>query len=199
MADIETKKATKPKVAKAAPTHPKYSDMVSSAITALKERTGSSRVAILKYMVATYKLDEKVASVHVKVALRRGVEKGLLKQVKGTGANGSFKVVKLKPEPKKIKKTQDKKGEKTAKKISKKTTKTPADKKDKTLTKKVKKPTTKKASVKKQTTKKAAAKKPATKKTATKKPATKKPTSKSAPAKKSATKKTATKKTATKK
>merc|ERR1719341_2329527 len=80
-------------------------------------------------MVATYKLD-------VKVALRLGVEKGLLNQVKGTGANGSFKVVKLKPEPKKIKKTQDKMGEKTAKKISKKTTKTPADKKDKTVTKK---------------------------------------------------------------
>merc|ERR1719339_375020 len=86
-------------------------------------------------MVATYKLDEKVASVHVKVALRRGVERGLLKQVKGTGANGSFKVVKLKNEPKKTKKTQDKKGEKTAKKISKKTTKTQDKKGEKTAKK----------------------------------------------------------------
>merc|ERR1719341_469938 len=70
-------------------------------------------------MVATYKLDEKVASVHVKVVLRCGVEKGLLKQVKGTGANGSFKVVKLMPEPKKIKKTQDKREKRLQRKFPK--------------------------------------------------------------------------------
>merc|ERR1719339_273235 len=105
-------------------------------------------------MVATYKLDEKVASVHVKVALRRGVEKGLLKQVKGTGANGSFKVVKLKPEPKKIKKTQYKKGEKSAKKISKKTAKTPAEKKTATKKPATRKPTSKSAPAKKSATKK---------------------------------------------
>ena len=112
MADKETKKATKPKLTKKEPSHPKYSEMVTSAITTLKERTGSSRQAILKYIVSTYNLDEKVASIHVKVALIRGVVKGLLKQVKGTGANGSFRVVKQKPEPKKPKKTVEKKATK---------------------------------------------------------------------------------------
>ena len=180
MADKETKKATKPK---AAPTHPKYSDMVSSAITALKERKGSSKIAILKYIVTTYNLDEKVALVHVRTALKRGVEKGTLKLVKGTGLSGSFRVVKIKPEPKKPKKTSGRKSEKK-----------PAQKKTKTETKKTKKPTTKKSQEKKQATKKATAKKQTTKKAPTKKPAAKKPAAKKPAAKKPAAKKTATKK-----
>ena len=183
MADQATKKTTKPKVAKKEPTHPKYSEMVISAITALKERTGSSRQAILKYIVATYNLDEKVASTHVKRALVQGVIKGLLKQIKGTGANGSFRVIKQKPEPKKPKKTVEKK------KAPKKPTK-----KDATTTKKAKKPTTKKSAEKKSTTKKATAKKPAAKK-----PAAKKPTAKKAPAKKPAAKKPTVKKSTAKK
>ena len=187
MADQVTKKATKPKVAKKEPTHPKYSEMVNAAITTLKERKGSSRQAILKYVVATYNLDEKIASIHVKGALIRGVEKGTLKQVKGSGATGSFRVVKQKPEPKKPKKT-------AVKKAPKKT-----DKKKLTGVKKAKKPTTKKATEKKQTTKKAAAKKHATKKPAAKKPAAKKPAAKKPVAKKPAAKKPAAKKPATKK
>ena len=183
MADKETKKATKPKVTKKEPSHPKYSEMVTSAITTLKERTGSSRQAILKYIVSTYNLDEKVASIHVKVALIRGVVKGLLKQVKGTGANGSFRVVKQKPEPKKPKKT-----------VEKKATKKQTKKKDTTVTKKAKKPTTKKTEEKKPAAKKATTKKPAAKK-----PAAKKPADKKAPAKKPATKKPAAKKPAAKK
>jgi len=182
MADQATKKTTKPKVAKKEPTHPKYSEMVISAITALKERTGSSRQAILKYIIATYNLDEKVATTHVRRALVQGVVKGLLKQVKGTGANGSFRVVKQKPEPKKPKKTVEKKA---AKKPTKK---------DATKSKKVKKPTTKKSAEKKATTKKATAKKPAAKK-----PAAKKAPAKKAPAKKPASKKPTAKKPAAKK
>ena len=42
------------KVKKAAPKkpadHPKYIDMITAAISALKERTGSSRQAIVKYI-----------------------------------------------------------------------------------------------------------------------------------------------------
>ena len=70
-----------------------YSEMVSSAITSLKERKGSTRKAILKYMIATYDLNEKVAMVHLKKALKRGVENGTLKQVKDKGGNYSFKVI----------------------------------------------------------------------------------------------------------
>ena len=196
MADIETKKATKPKVAKTAPAHPKYSEMVSSAITSLKERTGSSRQAILKYIIETYKLDEKVAAVHIKPALKRGVEKGLLKQVKGTGANGSFRVVPVKPAPKKPKKVADKKTvkkdtKKTVKKTTKKTALVGAKKAKKTT---AKKPAAKKTPAKKPAAKKTPAKKPATKKTPAKKPAAKKPATKKPAAKKPATKKTTSKK-----
>merc|ERR1712115_311136 len=48
------KKASKPKAPAA---HPKYSVMIAAAITSLKDRTGSSRQAILKYICANYKVD----------------------------------------------------------------------------------------------------------------------------------------------
>ena len=81
--------------------HPKYIDMIVAAIVALKERNGSSRQAIQKYIKANYKVGEN-ADVHIKMALKRGVTSGTLSQPKGTGASGSFKVVK-KAEPKKKK------------------------------------------------------------------------------------------------
>ena len=184
MADQTTKKAIKPKVPKKGPSHPKYSEMVTAAINELKERTGSSRQAILKYIIATYNLDEKIASIHVKGALIRGVEKGTLKQVKGTGANGSFRVIKQKPEPKKPKK-------KVEKKASKKTAVTGAKKAKKPIAKKSseKKTATKKPATKKTVDKKTAKKNPSAKKSATKKPVAKKPAMKKTTAKKSATKK----------
>ncbi|KAA0190402.1 hypothetical protein HAZT_HAZT002079 [Hyalella azteca] len=37
-------------------------------------------------------LDEKAVGSHVRVALKRGVAAGTIKQVKGTGASGSFKL-----------------------------------------------------------------------------------------------------------
>ena len=46
-----------PKANKSAvPAHPKYSEMITAAIKALKERNGSSLYAISKYVGATYKL-----------------------------------------------------------------------------------------------------------------------------------------------
>ena len=82
------KKVSKPKVPAA---HPKYGDMVVAAIQALKDRTGSSRQAIVKYIQANYKVGENCNN-QVKVTLRKMGEKGTLKHSKGTGANGSFKV-----------------------------------------------------------------------------------------------------------
>ena len=86
-----------PKKTKAAPKkpaeHPKYADMIVAAINALKERNGSSRQAITKYIKGNYKVGDG-ADVHVKMALKRAVASGLLSQPKGTGASGSFKVVK---------------------------------------------------------------------------------------------------------
>ena len=163
--------------------HPTFAVMIAAAIAELKERKGSSRQAIEKYIAANYKVGPKYTGP-MKQALKKGVEKGTLVQTKGVGASGSFKIAK--PEPEK-----------------KPAVKKPAAKK--TTTKKVTKKTpTKKAPAKKTSTKKPAAKKAATKKSPAKKTASPK---KKAPAKKSAgkvtkkaapKKKTAAKKTAKK-
>ncbi|XP_069936197.1 histone H1-delta-like [Cherax quadricarinatus] len=109
--------------------HPEYSSMVAAAINDLNERRGSSRQAILKYIVAEYDISEKLASTHVKVALRRGVASGALRQMKGVGATGSFKINKSSAEAKisKISKKECQVSEKTSRKtckISKKICKT---------------------------------------------------------------------------
>merc|ERR1712168_1226704 len=138
------KEAVKAKKPAAKPTHPAYAVMVAAAVKALKERTGSSRQAILKYILANYKVgDEKKAGLRLKLALKKGVTSGALKQVKGAGASGSFKLAK-------------------EEKVKKPAVKKPA----------VKKAAAKKPAAKK-VAKKPAAKKPAPKKVA-KKPAAKK-------------------------
>merc|ERR1711950_85694 len=76
--------AAAPKVKKAA-AHPKYSVMIAAAITALKDRTGSSRAAILKHIVANNKVDAASAAVQVRLALKRGVAKGALKTAAASG------------------------------------------------------------------------------------------------------------------
>merc|ERR1711962_1521218 len=134
---------------------------------ALKERKGSSKSAILKYILANYKVgDEKKASVRVKLALRKLGAGGKLLQVKGTGASGSFKLPKVEKVAKKPKKVAKKAAKKPAKKAAKK----PAAKK--AAKKPAKKAAKKPAKAKKPAAKKAA-KKPAAKKAA-KKPAAKK-------------------------
>ena len=149
------KKATKPK--KPA-THPKYSEMIAAAVKDIKSRTGSSRAAILKYILANYKVGANQTSInaHLKMALKAGVKNGSLKQAKGVGASGSFKLgeVKKPAAPKKAKKP------KAAAK----------PKKAKTPKKAAKKPAAKKAAAKpkKAKTPKKAAKKPAAKKAAAK-------------------------------
>merc|ERR1711935_866163 len=131
--------AAAPKAKKAPAAHPKYSVMIASAITALKNRTGSSRAAIIKYIVANNKVEAASAAVQVRLALKRGVAKGALKTASASGKNaGSYKVVKA-DKPAKAKKP-------VAKKVAKK----PA----------AKKPAAKKPAAKK------AAKKPAAKKAA---------------------------------
>ncbi len=144
----------KPKVA---PAHPTYLVMVKAAITALKDRKGSSRQAILNYIKVNYKINENNLNTCVKNSLKRGVKTGDLKQPKGTGASGSFKLGdKKEPKKKTVKKTVKTTPKKSAKKAKK-----PA------AAKKVKKPAAKKAAAKKP--KKPAAKKPAAKKPAAKK------------------------------
>ena len=171
MSDKPAKKSAPKKPAD----HPKYIEMIQAAVSALKERNGSSRQAIIKYIKANYNVKE-TCEAHIKMALKKGVAAGTLTQVKGTGASGSFKLAKPAPKPKK---EAPAKKPATKKPAAKKTTK-------KTPTKKPAKATTKKTPTKKKPAKKAtSAKKPAAKKA--KKPVAKKPAAKKA--KKTPTKK----------
>merc|ERR1712179_144079 len=74
------------------PTHPTAVAMVEAAIGNLKERSGSSLMAIKKYIATNYKVDVIRLNTHIKKALANGVEKKTLVRVKGKGANGSFKL-----------------------------------------------------------------------------------------------------------
>lgn len=162
------------KLAKKPIDHPPYSEMIKSSILALKERTGSSRQAIERYITANYTVGE--VSSHFKTALKRMVASGKLVQVKGVGASGSFKMAKAEKTPIQKKKVPQKKpATKPNKPSAKKTTikKPPAKKVTKTSKQTpVKKPAAKKPAVKKQSPK-TAAKKPTARKR-TKKPAVKK-------------------------
>lgn len=92
---------------KAVAAHPPFAKMIVEAIKALKDRSGSSRQAILKYVISNFKLDEKVAALQVRRALVAAVKAGVLKQAKGVGASGSFKLgekVKATPKKKVVKK-----------------------------------------------------------------------------------------------
>ena len=77
--------ATKAKKPKKAASHPKYSEMIREALTSIKERGGSSRQAILKFIMKKYNTghDEKTVNLHLKMALRAGVKNGSLTQSKG--------------------------------------------------------------------------------------------------------------------
>ncbi|ESO93326.1 hypothetical protein LOTGIDRAFT_87303, partial [Lottia gigantea] len=73
---------------------PKYSEMIKYAISSLKDRRGSSRHAILKFILEFYDVgnDKRAVNNYLKQALRAGVKNGKLKQLKGTGASGSFRL-----------------------------------------------------------------------------------------------------------
>lgn len=190
-------KATKPKAPKKASTHPSYQEMVKKAIETLKERGGSSRQAIQKYIMANFKTcDDKKGQAQLRLALKRGVAAGVLQQAKGTGAAGSFRLgekAKAVAKPKAVKKKVAKKpaGEKKVKKATKpktpKKAKAAADGKPKTpKVKAAKKP--KKPAAEKKASKPKVAKKPKTPKKAgaakPKAPKAKKPAAKkAAPAK----------------
>ena len=179
--------STEKRAAKKPADHPKYAQMITAAIVALKERNGSSRQAIEKYVKANYKVGDK-ASLSLKAALKRGASTGHFIHTTGVGASGSFKVNKEKTEKKAAK------GAVSAKKK-------PTDK----PTNKAKKPAVKKVPAKEKSTGKPAqkAKKSAPKKVSSakkqtssvpKKSPAKKPSAKNSKATKAANKKPAVKK-----
>lgn len=109
-----------PKKEKAPANHPKYIEMAVAALNSLKERNGSSRQAIHKYIVGHYSVDSKVVGTHLRQALKRGVDTGVIKHVKGVGASGSFKA---NPEAQKKKEKKEKKPKIKASKPKAKTSK----------------------------------------------------------------------------
>lgn len=174
--------AKKTKKAAAAPrkvaAHPKYGEMITEALKALKNRKGTSRQQLMVYVKSNYNVGDN-CSKHMKTALKRLLSENVVVQVKGQGFNGSFKLQ-----------------EKTKAVAPKK----PAAKKPAAKKTVAKKATPKKASAKKAAVpaKKSATKaKPSSAKKAAKKPAAKKVVKKTA-AKKTPKKKVAAKKSAKK-
>merc|ERR1711973_75705 len=131
----KAKKAAKPKVPAA---HPPYAAMVAAAIKALKERNGYSRQAILKYIVANYKVgDAAKAQVRVRMALKKltAAKKLVAGGAAGKKGAGCFKLpaaakAEKKPAVKKpkVKKAAKKPAAKKAAKAKKPAAKKPAKK-----------------------------------------------------------------------
>jgi histone H1/5 len=143
---------------KAAPAaHASYRDMIKDAIVNLKERNGSSRQAIKKYVASNNKItvaSQTAFDAQFNKAIKSGVEKGEFTQPKGP--SGPLKLAKkeAKPAPKPAAKAASKAAPKTAAK--KTATKAAATKKAAPKTTKAAPKTT----AKKPAAKKAAAAKP---------------------------------------
>merc|ERR1712010_179101 len=106
---VKAKKAAKPAA------HPPFKAMILTAISALKERGGSSRQAILKYVVANNKVDAAKAGGPLKLALRKALAAGTIIKAKAAGKGaGKFKVGKVE-KPKKAKKAKKPKAKKVKK------------------------------------------------------------------------------------
>merc|ERR1712186_200302 len=116
------------KVAKPA-AHPPFKAMILTAIKALKERGGSSRQAILKYVVANNKVDAAKAAGPLKLALRKALAAGTIVKAKAAGKGAGKPKAKKPKKVKKAKKPAAKKAKKPAKKAAKKPAKKAAAKK----------------------------------------------------------------------
>ncbi|KAL9137825.1 MAG: hypothetical protein Q9175_000959 [Cornicularia normoerica] len=139
------KKATAAKPAKtaAAAPHASYKDMIKEAILALKERNGSSRPSLKKYLKANHKnlaSSDAIFDTQFNKAIKSGVQKGDFAQPKGP--SGTVKLAKKeavakpaaastkekKPAAKKVTKATKPAGTKTAGRPKKTDTKTAATK-----------------------------------------------------------------------
>ncbi|EJW72037.1 linker histone H1 and H5 family protein, partial [Wuchereria bancrofti] len=75
-----SKARSKRQGAKVTKNHPTYSQMIKEAIVALKDRKGSSRLAILKYISGHYQLGDNGKRVHsqLRLAIKKGIASGKL-------------------------------------------------------------------------------------------------------------------------
>ncbi|XP_063710883.1 uncharacterized protein LOC134839309 [Symsagittifera roscoffensis] len=169
MSSAATKKSTPAKktIKSTVPSHPTFNVMITKAIKDLKERGGSSKMAIVKYIEANFQAGNMVDHF-VKLTLRKMCEENELVHASSnsTGAKGSFKIPAKETTTVKKPKAEAKT---TVKKTASPKNNSPAKK---TVAKSVKKNSPKKAAAKRVATdaKKAASSKvKATKETASKK------------------------------
>eukprot|EP00242_Pyramimonas_sp_CCMP2087_P006423 CAMPEP_0198209970 /NCGR_PEP_ID=MMETSP1445-20131203/17935_1 /TAXON_ID=36898 /ORGANISM="Pyramimonas sp., Strain CCMP2087" /LENGTH=181 /DNA_ID=CAMNT_0043883895 /DNA_START=83 /DNA_END=628 /DNA_ORIENTATION=+ len=162
---------------KAAPEHPKYDVMIKSALLSLKDRTGSSVVAIAKFLGATYNLPANFKKT-MSTQLKNMTKAGKLEKVKA-----SFKLTEAFKKPVKAKKV------KAPKKVVTKKAKAPKKVTAKKVTPKKapKKAVTKKSVAAPKSPAVAAVKKAVIKKTAVKKAVAPKKVKKAAAPKKAST------------
>ena len=82
--------------------HPTYFDMIAAAITSMKNRRGSSRQAIRKYILENYNVDSVKMKTPLRLSFRNGLAKGKLCYAKKSGkGSGCFKLVPKEKEAKK--------------------------------------------------------------------------------------------------
>lgn len=125
--------------AKAPASHPTYQDMIAEAITQLKDRNGSSRQSLKKYVKANNNIQAQTDSMFDSLfnrALKAGVDKGVFVQPKG--ASGGTKLAKKSAPVKKESAPKEKKPAAEKKDSAKKATakKPAATKKEGAATKK---------------------------------------------------------------
>merc|ERR1711931_489802 len=77
-------------------TGPSYQQSISEILltTGVKDRKGTSAQAIIKMVAAQRGVDVDKARGPVKLALKKMVASNLVKQLKGVGATGSFRLIK---------------------------------------------------------------------------------------------------------
>ncbi|CAG8575665.1 16759_t:CDS:2 [Racocetra fulgida] len=122
--------------AKASTKRPTYEEMIREAIIVLKDRKGSSRQAIKKYIANTYNIEDNVTLTQsFRRALNKGVEKGLFEFYSGPKVEKSPTVTKATKAAEPSKKTKVNVSKpKTTKKASV-AKKTPAEKAKKRVSK----------------------------------------------------------------
>merc|ERR1711994_181524 len=86
--------------------HSPSSVMILKAIEDLKEKKGSSLASIKKYIGANYKVDLTKLSIHIRKALKSGIEKKTI--TASAGMAGRFKIAKVESKPKAKPKTPKK-------------------------------------------------------------------------------------------
>uniref|UniRef100_A0A672LMA2 Heterochromatin protein 1-binding protein 3 n=1 Tax=Sinocyclocheilus grahami TaxID=75366 RepID=A0A672LMA2_SINGR len=85
------------KLASTSLSQPKVEGIIIEAIESCKERSGASTITIVKYVMKKYpsvEMDKKTKNLY-KRTMKRMVEKGTVKQLKGKGFSGSFAIGKV--------------------------------------------------------------------------------------------------------